>query len=205
MSVHPHLRAWKARRQPLPHIRSGSAYGYRSAARSEFGRPLSTRSLRDRWGPSLHVGNVGCCFHTQAEHTPVLITGHRRLPSIVKEPALTSWWAARDSNPNAPVREKGFTARQRTIRTYRPTWRQRQDSLPRHATQWRRRVTVIARSGITHPDPRVLEARMLPLHHAASVSVTSVIVPEDRPSLRPDPTAPRVQANNKKGLLGGSP
>ena len=43
-----------------------------------------------------------------------------RHSSVVKEPALTSWWAARDSNPRALRRENGVTARQRTIRTYRP-------------------------------------------------------------------------------------
>jgi hypothetical protein len=72
-----------------------------------------------------------------------------RLLSVVKDPALASWWAARDSNPIAPLGENGFTARQRTIRSYRPFWRQRQDS---------------------NPDPRGLEARMLPLHHAVVVA-----------------------------------
>jgi len=90
--------------------------------------------------PSLHAGNVECGFHTQAEHGPVHCTG-RRHPSVVKEPAHVSWWAARvrsldtprsgaverrwshvslTTNPNAPIRENGVTARQRTIRSYRP-------------------------------------------------------------------------------------
>jgi hypothetical protein len=98
--------------------------------------------------PSLHAGNVECDFHTQAEHGPVTFTGHRH-PSVFKEPAPASWWVARDSNPSAPFWENGVTARQRTIRSYHPCWRQRQDS---------------------NPDPRVLEARMLPLHHAADIT-----------------------------------
>ena len=71
-----------------------------------------------------------------------------RHPSVFKDPALSSWWAARDSNPIAPG-ENGFTARRRTIRSVPPIWRQRQES---------------------NPDPRALEARMLPLHHAAYVT-----------------------------------
>lgn len=87
--------------------------------------------------PSPRAGNAGCFLHTQAEQTSVI--------RLSKNPPLSSWWVARDSNPIAP-RENGFTARQRTIRSYHPCWRQRQDS---------------------NLDPRALEARMLPLHHAA--------------------------------------
>jgi hypothetical protein len=68
--------------------------------------------------PCLYAGNVGCSLRTQAEHGPVRSPAHRH-PSVVKDPALSSWWAARDSNPIAP-RENGVTARQRTIRSYRP-------------------------------------------------------------------------------------
>ena len=83
----PHLKAWKARRQPLPHIRPGSAWWYQS---------LIPRPNTDRW------------------RSPA-----QELLSVVKDPARSSWWAARDSNPIAPW-ENGFTARQRTIRSYRP-------------------------------------------------------------------------------------
>ena len=48
--------------------------------------------------------------------------------------------------PKCSRAENGVTARQRTIRSYCPFWRQRQDS---------------------NPDPRALETRMLPLHHTA--------------------------------------
>ena len=79
----PHLKAWKARRQPLPHIRPGSAWWYQSLI------PGRTRT-----------GGV---------HRP------RNSCQLSKNPLL------------------------------RTVWRQRQDS---------------------NPDPRGLEARMLPLHHA---------------------------------------
>jgi hypothetical protein len=83
----PHLKAWKARRQPLPHIRPGSA----------------SVSIVD----------------TQTEHGPVAFTG-----------------------PGTPV------SCQRP-HSCELAWRQRQDS---------------------NPDPRGLEARMLPLHHAVVVA-----------------------------------
>jgi hypothetical protein len=51
--------------------------------------------------------------------------------------------------PNRSLRENGVTTRRRTIRSVPPVWRQRQES---------------------NPDPRALEARMLPLHHAAHVT-----------------------------------
>ncbi len=51
----PHLKAWKACRQPLPHIRFGSAYGYRT-------RPPAL-ATRDAF------------LHTQAERGPVSLTG----------------------------------------------------------------------------------------------------------------------------------
>ena len=96
--------------------------------------------------PSLRAGNAGCFLHTQAEQTSVI--------RLSKNPLKSSWWVARDSNPSAP-RENGFTARQRTIRSYHSCWRQRQDS---------------------NLDPRALEARMLPLHHAAD----RIVLVEDR-------------------------
>jgi hypothetical protein len=70
--------------------------------------------------PSLHAGNVECALHTQAEHGPVLLTGPSTSFQFSKTPPMTSWWAARDSNPSAPLGENGVTARQRTIRSYRP-------------------------------------------------------------------------------------
>jgi hypothetical protein len=70
--------------------------------------------------PSRHAGNVECILHTQAEHGPVLLTGPSTSFQFSKTPLMTSWWAARDSNPSAPLGENGVTARQRTIRSYRP-------------------------------------------------------------------------------------
>jgi len=70
--------------------------------------------------PSRHAGNVECFLHTQAEHGPVLLTGPSTSFQFSKTPLMTSWWAARDSNPSAPLGENGVTARQRTIRSYRP-------------------------------------------------------------------------------------
>ena len=90
--------------------------------------------------PSLRAGNAECSSIPTPNGGRWGSPAQSPFLSVVKEPALASWWAARDSNPMAPRRENGVTTRQRTIRTYRPAWRQRQDS---------------------NPDPRALEARML--------------------------------------------
>jgi hypothetical protein len=64
---------------------------------------------------------VGDRYPTFAlEDGPVLLTGPSTSFQFSKTPLMTSWWAARDSNPSAPLGENGFTARQRTIRPYRP-------------------------------------------------------------------------------------
>ena len=83
----PHLKAWKARRQPLPHIRIGSAYGYRTRPSALATRDASStpRPNVDRYRSPAH-----------------------RLLSVVKDPALASWWAARDSNPIAPLGRTGL-------------------------------------------------------------------------------------------------
>jgi hypothetical protein len=95
----PRLKAWKARGQPLPHIRVGSAYGYRT-------RPSALATRNASSTPRPNVDRYRSPAH--------------RLSSVIKDPALASWWAARDSNPIAPLGKNGFTARQRTIRSYRP-------------------------------------------------------------------------------------
>ena len=69
----------------------------------------------------------------------------QELLSVVKDPCSFELVGGKGFEPNRSLGENGFTARQRTIHSYRPCWRQRQDS---------------------NPDPRGLEARMLPLHHA---------------------------------------
>ena len=70
--------------------------------------------------PSLHAGNVECILHTQAEREPVPLTGPLTSFQFSKTPLLTSWWAARDSNPSAPLGDNGVTARPRTIRPHCP-------------------------------------------------------------------------------------
>ena len=132
--------------------------------------------------PSLRAGNAGCILHTQAERGPVSLTGPSRSVSC-QRPRSCELVGGKGFEPDRSPGENGFTARQRTIRLYRPFWRQRQDS---------------------NPDPRVLEARMLPLHHAAAAAS-----PPDRFRHKP----PRDQARaffrasgqNKKGLLGDRP
>ena len=168
---------------------SGANDGIRTRT-SRLGRPVGDRyptfALVRPTGidPSRHAGNVECFLHTQAEHGPVLLTGPSTSSQFSKTPLLTSWWAARDSNPSAPLGENGFTARQRTIRSYRPFWRQRQDS---------------------NPEPRGLEARMLPLHHAVVVA-SHLHRFRDRTSPRPDAGFSAARpAKNKKGLLGDRP
>ena len=162
--IEPGRRPYQDRRLPLHQISVERMAGLEPAPQGLEG-PWAAVTPHSLWfglrdsHPSLHAGDVECSFHTQAEHRPVTFTGHR-CPSVVKDPALASWWAARDSNPNAPIWENGVTARQRTIRSYRPTWRQRQD---------------------LNLDPRVLEAPMLPLHHAAERHVI------DRPFRKTEP------------------
>ena len=96
-------------------------------------------------------------LHTQAERGPVGSPARSPFPSVVKEPALASWWAM-----------------------YRPSWRQRQDS---------------------NPDPRALEARMLPLHHAAVRFTSRTCLVETEPP-RDLARSLLASAQNKKGLLG---
>ena len=131
----PHLKAWKARGRPLPHI----------------------RSVMDRCRSPAHRHFVSC----QRPRSCELVGG-------------------KGFEPNRSLRENGVTARQRTIRSYRPCWRQRQDS---------------------NPDPRALEARMLPLHHAADFTSRF----EDTPSLRSGPAFLQASSQNKKGLPGDRP
>ncbi len=121
-----HLRVGGPRSSPLDDTRVGSAYGYRT-------RP-STLATWD------------ACLHTQAEQRPAVrpATTSRQFS---KTPTHKSGVGGQQGIRTQPLpEENGVTTRQRTIRTYCPNWRQRQDS---------------------NPEPRGLEARMLPLHHAA--------------------------------------
>ena len=69
--------------------------------RHELVRPTGIEPVPPRW-------QRGMLLHTQAERGPVGLTGPIAIPSVVKEPALASWWAARDSNPMAPERGTGL-------------------------------------------------------------------------------------------------
>ena len=65
-------------------------------------RPTGIEPVPPRW-------RRGMLLHTQAERGPVGSPARSPFPSVVKEPALASWWAARDSNPIAPRRgERGY-------------------------------------------------------------------------------------------------
>ena len=94
-------------------------------------RPTGIEPVPPRWQRGMLPAHPG--------RTWTGVAGPCDILQLSKTPLFRAWWAARDSNPIAPG-EYGFTARQRTIRSYRPYWRQRQDS---------------------NLDPRVLETRML--------------------------------------------
>ena len=81
-----------------PTFASGSAYGY----------PVPPAGNAECIPP--HPGRTW----TGVAHRPLAIR------QFSKTPLLRAWWAARDSNPIAPLGENGVTARQRTIRSYRP-------------------------------------------------------------------------------------
>jgi hypothetical protein len=104
--------------------------------------PRATVTPHSRWfglrasNPSLRAGNAGCILHTQAERGPVSLTGPSTFVGCQRPRSCEH------------------------IRSYRPFWRQRQDS---------------------NPDPRGLEARMLPLHHAV-VAASDLDRFRDKPS-----------------------
>src|SRR4051812_40790566 len=81
-----------------------------SNRRHRLGRPRPCRLDDTRvWfglrvsNPSLHVGTMECCLHTQAEHARIGLRRSVDILQLSKTPLVSSWWAARDSNPNAPV------------------------------------------------------------------------------------------------------
>jgi hypothetical protein len=125
--------------------------------------PRATVTPHSRWfglrvsNPSLRAGNAGCILHTQAERGPVAFTGPSTFVSCQRPRSCEH------------------------IRSYRPFWRQRQDS---------------------NPDPRGLEARMLPLHHAV-VAASHRDRFRDKTSPRPDAGfLPRVRPKTKKAFQG---
>ena len=76
-------------------------------------RPTGIAPVPPRWQRGMRLPHPGRTW-TGAAHRPIASL------QFSKTPLVTSWWAARDSNPIAPLGENGFTARQRTIRSYRP-------------------------------------------------------------------------------------
>ena len=130
--------AWSEWRDSNPHLKAWKARRQPLPhIRIWFGLRVSN--------PSLRAGNAGCIpphpsrTWTGVVHRPIAIR------QFSKTPLLRAWWAARDSNPIAPEGERGYGS-SADHPLVPPVWRQRQDS---------------------NPDPRALEARMLPLHHAA--------------------------------------
>ena len=144
---------------------------------SRLGRPAG-----NRYPTFALVRPLVSIVDTLTEHGPVAFTGPGT-PVSCQRPRSYELVGGKGFEPNRSRGENGFTARQRTIRSYRPIWRQRQDS---------------------NPDPRGLEARMLPLHHA--VVVASHL---DRCKTKPPrdlaPALYRASGQNKKGLLGERP
>ena len=118
-------RPYQGRRLPLHQISSGANDGIRTRT-SRLGRPVGDRyptfALVRPTGidPSRHAWQHGMLpphpsrTWTGAVHRPIDIV------SVFKDPTHDELWAARDSNPSAPLWENGVTARQRTIRSYRP-------------------------------------------------------------------------------------
>ena len=126
---------------------------------SRLGRPAG-----NRYPTFALVRPLVSIVDTLTEHGPVAFTGPGT-PVSCQRPRSYELVGGKGFEPNRSRGENGFTARQRTIRSYRPIWRQRQDS---------------------NPDPRGLEARMLPLHHA-------VVVASHLDRFR-DKTSPRLDA-----------
>jgi hypothetical protein len=106
-----------------------------------------------------------------------------RHPSVVKDPALASLVGGKGFEPKRSREgERGYGPSADHPHVP-PVWRQRQDS---------------------NPDPRALEARMLPLHHAAAVT-SRLDRFEDRTSPRPGGVFPLDARPKQKRPSRGSP
>jgi len=144
---------------------------------------------------------VGCNLHTQAEHGPVALTGPSTSVSF-QRPRSFELVGGKGFEPNRPLGENGVTARQRTIRSYHPSG----DSAwirPPSASEEKSLGFALAKPRV-NPDPRALEARMLPLHHAAFVVLHPGHV-EDTPSLQPGPCSLMGLRPQQKRPSRGSP
>jgi hypothetical protein len=186
--IEPGRRSYQGRRLPLHQISIGANGGIRTRT-SRLGRPAGNRyptfasgsaygyrtrpSTLAAWdAPSTLRPNMDRC------RSPA----HRHL-SIVKEPALASWWAARDSNPNAP---RGRTGLRPVSGPSARTARIGDSARPRTWTRefWR--------------------LGCFRLHHAADLDSRCDRF-EDKTSLRPDAGFFPASGQNKKGLLGDRP
>jgi hypothetical protein len=168
--------SWSEWRDSNPHLK---AWGARWL-------PLPTHSL---WfglrvsNPSLRAGDAGCCLHTQAERGTGVVHRPIDVPSVVKDPALASLVGGKGFEPKrSRGGERGYGPSADHPHVP-PVWRQRQDS---------------------NPDPRALEARMLPLHHAAAVT-SRLDRFEDRTSPRPGGVFPLDARPKQKRPSRGSP
>ena len=121
-------------------------------------RPTGIEPVPPRW-------RRGMLLHTQAERGPVSFTGPSTSVSC-QRPRSFELVGGKGFEPNRSRGENGCygPSADHPLRTAH-VWRQRQDS---------------------NPDPRALEARMLPLHHAADVThVSTVSIDSNSPSTWP--------------------
>jgi hypothetical protein len=218
--------------------RDSNSRGRLATARWPASAPLampSNWSARGDSNPDLHGLSVprlpiapradvldrptGMHLHTQAEHGPVSITGPS-IPSVFKDPALSSWWAARDSNPITPIGENGVTARQRTIRSYRPAIRTAErfndKHLPRPSgaapcgreAQTKKAFQGIALEGLMLDDCRASRARDPPLRSGIDRPVDSPTLRRSiggrRPSARGPDKGPALSACRSNWRLASS-
>ena len=133
--------------------------------------------------PSLHAGNVECSPHTQAEHGPVSFTGPSRFVSCQRTHSY-ELVGSKGFESNSSQWENGVTARQRTIRSYRPLatapQRARSDRSEKERTNSLRALR--KQRTWTHELWRL---GCFQLHHAADVA-SRLDGFEDKTSPRPD-------------------
>jgi hypothetical protein len=162
--LEPRPRGLRARHAPLTLQRGVGANGGIRTRTSRLGRPAGSR------------------YPTFATSDRCRSPAHRH-PSVVKDPALASWWAARDSNPNAPVEGE---------RGYGPS--ADHPHVPPHgdSARIRTRTLKLWRLGCS-----VYTTLPMSLHVSNRF--------EDRTSPPPDADFLRASGQNKKGLLGDRP
>ena len=185
--IEPGRRPYQGRRLPLHQISSGANDGIRTRT-SRLGRPVGDRyptfalvrptgidPVPPRWQRGMHPPHPGRTW-TGVSHRPIDIR------QLSKTPLFRAGGRQGIRTQSLP-RENGVTARRRTIRSVPPVWRQRQES---------------------NPDPRALEARMLPLHHAAHVT-SRLDRLADTTSLSPGPCSLTGLRPKQKRPSRGSP